>query len=85
MKEDDATFGECVYGAANAKKTFILFGDSHAAMWFDGLKEAAILGGWKMRIFTKSACPVVQLTFYAPEAGAACNAFRRRRSPRFAN
>ncbi len=75
-KVGDATFGECVYGAPTAKKTFVLLGDSHAAMWFDGLKEAATLGGWKMRIFTMSGCPAVQLTFYGPEGGSACNAWR---------
>ncbi len=73
-KKDDATFGECVYGNPKAKRTFILFGDSHAGMWFDGLREAATLAGWSMRIFYKTGCPAPMITFYTD--GAACNAFR---------
>jgi hypothetical protein len=75
-QKDDATFGECVYGPAKAKGTFILLGDSHAGMWFDGLKKAAALGGWRMRIFYKTGCPAPSLTFY--RNGAECNSWRAR-------
>jgi hypothetical protein len=73
-KKNDATFGECVYGNAKSTRSVILFGDSHAAMWFDSLKKAATLAGWKMRIFYLSGCPAPMITFY--EGGSSCNTFR---------
>jgi len=74
MKKGDATTGECVYGNAKGKHSVILFGDSHAAMWFDPLKEVASRAGWQMRIFYMSGCPAPTLTFY--QAGSACDAWR---------
>ena len=72
--KNDATFGECVYGNAKSRRSVVLFGDSHAAMWFDALKKAATLDGWKMRIFYQSGCPAPMITFY--EGGSSCNTFR---------
>jgi hypothetical protein len=60
-KMQDATFGECVYGDAGAKRELVLFGDSHAGMWFDGIKAAATAARWRFRIFYNSGCPVPTL------------------------
>jgi hypothetical protein len=63
--KQDATFGECVYGDRGSKREVALFGDSHAGMWFDGLKAAATAAHWKFQIFYKAGCPIVELNFYS--------------------
>lgn len=59
----------CNGGAAAGSKTAVLIGDSHAGQWasaFDAvLKEA----GWKLVLFTKSACPIVDKDFFYVRLG----------------
>ncbi len=59
----DDTFTEaapgCVYGATQSPKTFVLFGDSHAAQWFPALDKYAQKNNIRLVTFTKSACPAI--------------------------
>jgi len=48
--------GECVYGPANATKTVVLLGDSHALQWFPALDLIASDAGWRLVSFTRSSC-----------------------------
>ncbi len=48
----------CVYGAARADTTVVVFGDSHAAQWFPALDSIAQHRGWRLVTLTKTACPV---------------------------
>ena len=48
--------GECVYGPANAGKTVVLLGDSHALQWFPALDLIASDAGWRLVSFTRSSC-----------------------------
>lgn len=47
----------CVYGAPNGTKRVLLVGDSHAASWLPALEPIAEARGWRLEVFTKSACP----------------------------
>lgn len=47
----------CIYGKADSNRTVVLFGDSHAAQWFDALDKAATETGWRLIARTKSSCP----------------------------
>jgi len=52
---------DCVYGDLTSDKTIILFGDSHAAQWFEPLNSIATRDGYKLISLTKSACPAFEL------------------------
>ena len=52
---------DCSYGDLTSKKTIVLFGDSHAAQWFDPINSIAIMEGYKLISLTKSACPAIKL------------------------
>lgn len=63
LKETDS--GECVYGDPNAKKTIVLFGDSHALYFFGALDEIAKRENIKIIVLIKVSCPV-SLTYKKP-------------------
>jgi peptidoglycan/LPS O-acetylase OafA/YrhL len=46
----------CVFGDTSAKRTVVLFGDSHAAQWFPALDEIAQQQHWRLEVLTKSSC-----------------------------
>lgn len=54
----------CIYGEATAKRTVVLFGDSHAAQWLPALDAAAHRDHFKVVVLTKSNCPLPQVTPY---------------------
>lgn len=51
----------CVYGDIHSAKTFVLFGDSHAAQWFPTLNSIAEIHGFKLVVLTKSSCPAASV------------------------
>lgn len=51
----------CLYGAADGSQTVVLFGDSHAANWFEPLRIAAEQQGWRVVVRTKAACRPVDI------------------------
>jgi peptidoglycan/LPS O-acetylase OafA/YrhL len=57
----DTSSNDCVYGDITSDKTIILFGDSHAAQWFEPLNSIATRDGYKLISLTKSACPAFEL------------------------
>ncbi|GLY04881.1 acyltransferase family protein [Actinoplanes sp. NBRC 101535] len=48
--------GDCVYSDAKADRTVVLFGDSHALQWFPALADSAQRRGWRLEVYTRSAC-----------------------------
>jgi hypothetical protein len=58
--------GPCVFGDPAGDKTVVLFGDSHANQWFAAFNGAAKQRHWKLVNWTKAACPVANLTVFAP-------------------
>ena len=57
---------DCVFGDPEGHKRVILIGDSHAVAIYPGLNEAAKSEGWRLDSWTKSACPVADVTKYDP-------------------
>lgn len=56
----------CVYGKAGSPQKIVLFGDSHAAHWFNPLRHAAEVAGWELRAWTKTGCPWPDVTIWYP-------------------
>jgi hypothetical protein len=54
----------CVYGDKTAKKTVVLYGDSHAGMWESALDVAGQRAHWKVVLLAKPACAVPMLHFW---------------------
>ena len=59
---DEARVERCTYGAADADRTVVLVGDSHAAQWQPALADLAADAGVRLVVLTKSACPIADLT-----------------------
>lgn len=56
--------GACVFGDPEGDKTIALIGDSHALNWFPALDQASKSRGWRLLVWTKSACPVTDVEAY---------------------
>jgi peptidoglycan/LPS O-acetylase OafA/YrhL len=56
----------CLFGDTTSTRTALLFGDSHAAMWFPALDAWADANGWRLYVWTKAACPPVDITLFSP-------------------
>jgi hypothetical protein len=61
----------CVYGDPDGDRTVVLFGDSHAASWFEGFEAAADDAGWRLLTLTKNGCPAAAVPQWRPEVGRA--------------
>lgn len=59
----------CVYGDTTASKSAVLFGDSHAAMWFPAINAAAQQFSWKLYAWTKATCPPLEINLFSPDLG----------------
>lgn len=57
----ESNLAPCVYGAREWSRTVVLFGDSHAANWFEPLRIAAEEKGWRIVVRTKAACRPVDI------------------------
>jgi hypothetical protein len=61
-----ANVPSCVFGDPSGRHTMVLYGDSHAGMWFDALDDIAARAHWKLVVLTKGACPAAPLHSHAP-------------------
>ncbi len=57
----DPTLGQarvpaCIFGDRHGSRTMVLYGDSHALMWFEALNEAAREAHWRLVILGKAYC-----------------------------
>jgi peptidoglycan/LPS O-acetylase OafA/YrhL len=69
----------CDFGAAEAGRTIVLFGDSHAIQWFNPLRTAAKLESWHLVTMLKSGCPAADFNAHPVTADSeACDEWRRR-------
>jgi peptidoglycan/LPS O-acetylase OafA/YrhL len=57
---------ECIGGDANSKYTIVLFGDSHARMWFGAFSAVGSERGWRIDLIRKPACPTADITVSNP-------------------
>lgn len=73
------TVPSCVYGDTAAKHSIVLWGDSHAYMWFPAVDAIAIQDHYKLVALFKVACPVADINVFNVLTGSnypACSAFR---------
>jgi hypothetical protein len=80
MVETQTTQPECLFGDKRARKSVVLFGDSHAAQWFPALESAASTRGYRFYAWSKSGCPWYEQTVWnnrTKTAYAACDEWRR--------
>jgi peptidoglycan/LPS O-acetylase OafA/YrhL len=71
----------CNYGDVTAppSKTVVLFGDSHALMWFPAFDNLANQYGWHLIPQAKATCPPINITVYSTDLGewyTGCNQWR---------
>lgn len=65
----DSSVRNCAFGDETSTTSVVLFGDSHAAMWFPALDYAANQNGWKLYNWTKATCPPIDTPIWSPELG----------------
>lgn len=69
----------CKYGDTSASKTYVLFGDSHAAQWFPALEKYSAEHGIRLITFTKSACPAIDTAILLQGVEyLSCHAWRKK-------
>ncbi len=71
----------CTFGNTRAKKTIVLLGDSHAAMWAPALIPAATAVGYKVVVLWFPNCPAADVTPFNLGRGALdlnCPSWHRR-------
>jgi hypothetical protein len=59
----------CVFGSTTAKKSLVLFGDSHAGMWAPALIPAATAAGYRVYVVWWPNCPVADYVPYVGHLG----------------
>lgn len=60
-----ASVRPCIIGKEDATHTAVLFGDSIGAQWFPAIFNIYNAPDWKIYVYTKSSCPIVdEKTFY---------------------
>jgi hypothetical protein len=72
---------ECAYGDPSSDTTVVLFGDSHAMLWFPALNKIAKERNWRLVGLTKSACPPAEVHRYNASLRrkySECDAWRER-------
>ncbi len=62
--------GECAFGDTTSSFTVALFGDSHAAQWFNALDAIAKQRGWRLLSLTKLGCTPIEEITYNSTVGA---------------
>lgn len=77
---DPTTSAPCLYGDTGGTKTMLLWGDSHAFMWFPAVNAIAKEQHWKLVILFQYGCPVADVSVWnsltdSPYTG--CNTYRQ--------
>jgi SGNH domain (fused to AT3 domains) len=62
--EDGVHEPSCVFGDTSGSKTMVLFGDSHALMWFPALDAVAKAAKWRLVALMNYGCPVADVTVW---------------------
>ena len=65
----DASVRDCVFADTASPTSVVLFGDSHAAMWWPAVDYAANQHQWKLYNFTKATCPPLDISVFSPVLG----------------
>ena len=62
--ELSARINPCTYGPEDAEVNVVLFGDSIGVQWFSAFVRNFVISGWHLTVHTKSACPIVNRTYF---------------------
>jgi hypothetical protein len=54
----------CTFGDVHGTRTMVLFGDSHALMWFPALDAIAVAARWRLVALMEYACPVADVSVW---------------------
>ncbi|HUJ66294.1 MAG TPA: acyltransferase family protein, partial [Acidimicrobiales bacterium] len=65
----DSSVRPCEFGDLASNTSVVLFGDSHAGMWFPAVDVAANQHGWRLYTWTKATCPPITLPIFSPDLG----------------
>ena len=57
----------CGYGDLVSTRTIVLFGDSHALMWFPALENIAVGQGFRLVAAAKATCPPLDIPVFSPD------------------
>jgi hypothetical protein len=71
---------KCVFGDKRGSKTMVLWGDSHAFMWFPAVNAIAKTAHWKLVALIEYGCPPADISVWNPFTKApykACDTFRK--------
>ena len=55
----------CQGGDLNSKKVIVVYGDSHASMWMSAIDVIGKKYGYKVHLFAKLACPLVEVPIWS--------------------
>lgn len=72
---------KCVFGDRSGSHTMVLWGDSHAFMWFPAVDAVAKAAHWRLVAAMMFGCPVADVSVWnvlTDTAYAHCNLFRNR-------
>ena len=56
---------DCPGGDPNGSKLIVLYGDSHASMWMPAIDAIAKKNGYRVELFAKLACPIVEVPIWS--------------------
>ncbi len=59
----------CIYGDPHGRRTVVLFGDSHATMWFPAVDAIAKQRGSRLVSLGKATCPPQEISMFSPDLG----------------
>jgi peptidoglycan/LPS O-acetylase OafA/YrhL len=74
----NADLQPCEYGVVDAEQTILLYGDSHAAQWFEPLEQIALGRGFRLVVLFKGGCPVADVDVPTPVLHYTCPPYRDR-------
>ncbi len=65
----DASVHPCLYGDTSSSRSVVLFGDSHAIMWFPAIDNLANQQHDALVVMAKATCPPIDITIFSPDLG----------------
>ena len=81
---EQSTIPPCIFGDRSGAHTMVLYGDSHAGMWFQAFDEIASRAHWRLILMFKPACPAAPLPTHPPigagstaDVWVACSSWHR--------
>jgi hypothetical protein len=70
---------KCTYGDVKSKRTLVLYGDSHAAMWTNAFSTLGVKDGFRVILLSVGSCEVADIdswNYSSLASSEGCTAFR---------